>query len=300
VSGMTGYRARRLVAAPAAGAPWPPAEFRVLGPFEVITAGGPVPVTPRERTLLNVLFLFWGQPCPQDLLLAALWGDAWPPDPAGALGRCAARAARAVRPWAGITAGAGLYQATARAGIVDLDRFRRFRAQAAAAAGRGDLAATAAVLGQALRCWRSPAIPGLPAVPEVDAEAVGLLEERHIAWHDLADLQLRLGRHRPALPGLRARAAAEPGCEQAAAQLMYALLMTGRPFEAFRVFRALRRWLTAELGLEPGPDVHDLLRCVLTGTLPRGPGPGGGTWLTTPHARRARNLELFQAAEGSS
>lgn len=270
VSGMTGYRA--CPATPrAAGTPRPYAEFRVLGRFEAITAGRPVPVTPAERTVLHVLLLFCGQRCPADLLFRALWGAAWPADPAGALRACAAGAARAVHPWADITTEAGGYRATARAGTLDLARFRQRRGQAAAAACRGDLPAAAAALRQALGCWQSDAITGLPAVAEVDAEAVGLLEERHIAGHDLAGLWLQLGWYRDALPALRDRAAAEPGCEQAAAQLMHALLMTGRPVEAFGAYRAARRWLAAELGLEPGPQLQDMLGWVLTGTPPPGP-----------------------------
>ncbi len=271
VSGMTGYRARPATPQ-AARPPRPPAGFRVLGSFAVFTAGGPVPVTPDERTLLRVLLLFSGQHCPQDLLCRALWGAAWPADPAAALASCAARAARAVHPWAQITFCAGRYRATAWPGTLDLDRFRLGRAQAAAAARRADLPAAAAALSQALRCWACAAIPALPAVPEVHAEAAGLLEERHIAGHDLAGLWLRLGWHRPALPARRARAAAEPGCEQAAAQLMQALLLAGQPFEAFRVYREVRRWLAAEAGIEPGAQLQDLLGCVLTGAAPPGPG----------------------------
>lgn len=66
VSGMTGYRACHatetwVAAIPAA------AEFRVLGPSEVIAAGRPVPVSPGEQAPL----LFFGQLCPHDLLFAA-------------------------------------------------------------------------------------------------------------------------------------------------------------------------------------------------------------------------------------
>ncbi len=274
VSGMTGYRARPATIL-AAGMPRPPAEFRVLGSFAAITAGGPVLVTPAGRTVLRVLLLFSGQPCPQDMLCRALWGDAWPADPAAVLAGCAARAARAVRPWVRITSCAGWYRAAAWPGTLDLDRFRRARARAAAAAGRGDLPAAAAALSQALGCWRSAVIPALPAVPEIHAEAAGLLEERHIAGHDLAGLWLRLGWHRSALPALRARAAAEPGCEQAAAQLMQALLAAGRPVEAFRAYAAARRWLAAEVGIEPGRQLQALLGCVLTGTPPPADLAGG-------------------------
>ena len=158
VSGMTGYRACRPRLPRRPGAPWPPAEFRVLGPFEVIAAGGPVPVSPRERTLLNVLLLFCGQPCPQDLLLAALWGDAWPPTrPRAGQVRGAGRAGR---PACGNHRRPGLYQATARAGswTWTVPRFRRRPPQPPPA----DLTAQPAR-------GHVPAVPATPAAgrPEV-------------------------------------------------------------------------------------------------------------------------------------
>jgi len=91
VSGMTGYRACQAADTRAAGDPRPPAEFRVLGPSEVIVAGKPVPVISVRATLLHVLLLLSAQPCQQDLPFAALRGDTWPAAAAAALARCAAR-----------------------------------------------------------------------------------------------------------------------------------------------------------------------------------------------------------------
>jgi len=267
---MTGYRACQAAATQAAGCPWPSAEFRVLGPFEVTAVGRPVPVSPGERTLLHVLLLFSGQPCPQDLLFAALWGDTWPADPVAALARCAARAARAVDLWVGITAWSGLYQASARADVLDLDRFRRGRAQAAAAAGRGDLAAA---LHEALGCWRSPVIPGLPAAAEVEPRLSGCSRNGTsppttspacgCGWAGTG------GRCLPCVPGPPlSRAASRPppsSCTRCWRPAVRGL--RSPPVAACR--------LAAELGLGPGPEVRDLLRCVLAGgPLPPLPGTG--------------------------
>src|SRR5579872_7150769 len=76
------------------------AQFRVLGPLEVVLLDGQaVPIPARgERAMLAVLLLFAGQPCSQDLLARALWADRLPEHPAAALRVSASRLGRSLGP----------------------------------------------------------------------------------------------------------------------------------------------------------------------------------------------------------
>jgi DNA-binding SARP family transcriptional activator len=57
-------------------------EFRILGPFEVVTGEGPVPLgAPRQRALLAFLLLHANEPVPRDRLVEELW-EGRPPETA--------------------------------------------------------------------------------------------------------------------------------------------------------------------------------------------------------------------------
>ncbi len=61
-------------------------EFRILGPLEVWTEGGEVPLGgPRPRTLLAVLLLHPNEVVPADRLIDEVWGEDPPARPAAAL-----------------------------------------------------------------------------------------------------------------------------------------------------------------------------------------------------------------------
>jgi DNA-binding SARP family transcriptional activator len=72
-----------------------------------------------------------------------------------------------------------------------------------------------------------------------------------------------LGRHDDAVAAARAVVAEHPLREDAHAELMLALYRSGRQSEALEAYRATRRLLAAELGLDPGPRLRDLERRIL-------------------------------------
>jgi DNA-binding SARP family transcriptional activator len=72
-----------------------------------------------------------------------------------------------------------------------------------------------------------------------------------------------LGRHAAVVPELEGLAAAHPGRERFAGQLMLALYRCGRQTEALETFRRARAALVEDLGLEPGPALRRLEGAVL-------------------------------------
>src|SRR5207302_10854607 len=111
----------------------PMVDFRLLGVFEVVSAGRAVDLgPPKQRTLLAALAVDAGRPVPVDALVDRLWDDEPPLDARKVLHTYVARVRRVLerlppadggRPAVGRTAGG--YQLAADAELVDLHRFRR-------------------------------------------------------------------------------------------------------------------------------------------------------------------------------
>ncbi|MBO0868513.1 MAG: response regulator, partial [Micromonosporaceae bacterium] len=108
--------------------------------------------------------------------------------------------------------------------------------------------------------------------------ACGLEEARLVAVEDRFDALLRLGRHREILGDLIGLVPVQPARERLVGQLMLALHRCGRTGEALDAYRAARRRLAEELGLEPGAELCRLEVALLRGD-PRldAPDTGGDT-----------------------
>src|SRR5437870_3248844 len=88
----------------------------------------------------------------------------------------------------------------------------------------------------------------------IDALWAERLEElRLAALEDRVDADLALGRHAELVPELEALVAGQPLRERPRGQLMLALYRAGRQAAALEAYRAGRRILVDQLGLEPGP-----------------------------------------------
>jgi DNA-binding SARP family transcriptional activator len=251
-------------------------EFRILGPFDILADNGePLPLPRRrERELLSVLLLFAGLPCSRELLARALWGDSQPADPEAALRVCVCRA-RKVSGFADrLTVLPAGYRADPGTARVDVIRFRYLRERAGRQLGLGDLPGAASSLQDALGCWRDPPLAGLPAIPETDAEAARLLEQRRLAELSLADIMLDLGEHERIVADLHARVVADPLCERSWEQLMLALYRCGRRSEALAAYSRARAALVCELGTGPGAPVQALLSQILNDVPPALAGAG--------------------------
>ncbi|MUN35796.1 BTAD domain-containing putative transcriptional regulator [Actinomadura litoris] len=144
---------------------------------------------------------------------------------------------------------------------VDACRFERLAADGRAALRDGATGRAADLLRDALALWRGPALADLPTA--VTADAVRLEERRVAAIEDRFEADLRLGRHRAAVPELRELTVAHPLRERLAALLVRALRDGGDRAEALAVFERTRRRLADELGADPSPELTALHAALL-------------------------------------
>ena len=244
--------------------------IQVLGHVEVRSAQGRViHLRPREKAVLGVLLLNAGTSCSADMLLQDVWGDDQPADPGSTLRLVVSRIRQAVAPGHLIMrAASGAYRADPPPGTLDKHRFEGFLADASRAAKQEDAELETSLLERAMATWPHPEV-GFPDVPDdsmrVRETTERLLEQRRTAEIRLGDLYLELGRHEAALPALRAGYATDPGSERRCAQLMLALIRSGRRQEALDAFHQCSKVLAEEYGTHPGDDLQALLINALGG-----------------------------------
>lgn len=139
-------------------------EFRVLGPVEVRVRDQRISIGhPKQRSVLAVLLLDLGRVVVAEQLIDRVWGEDPPTSVRNVLYGYVARL-RAVIGEAGngdvtITRRQGGYVLEANPERVDLRRFRRLAADAAAVAG--DDGRAAGLLRGALGQWQDPALAGV-------------------------------------------------------------------------------------------------------------------------------------------
>jgi DNA-binding SARP family transcriptional activator len=236
-------------------------EFRILGPLEVVTPSGPLPLGgPKQRALLGVLLLDAGAVVSTDRLIAALWADE-PPESAvnvvqghvRDLRRLLGRDALVTRP-PGYLLRAGDEQ-------MDAHRFEQLVCE-----GRRRLASEPAIaaarLREALAVWRGPVLADV-AFPSVQSGVTRLEDLRLAALEDRIEADLALGAHAELAGELRALLSVHPGRERLCGQLMLALYRAGRQEEALAAYGALRNRLREDLGIDPAPELRRLERSIL-------------------------------------
>ena len=240
-------------------------DFRILGPLEVAEGGQPVSLTgARQRALLAILLLHAGETVSTDRLIDELWGDDPPAAGFAALRVRVSQLRRALGP-AGellVTRAPGYALALAPEQL-DLRRFERL-VEAGDRALAGDDPATAAErLSEALALWRGPPLADFSYAPFARGAIVRLEELRLAAIELRVEAQLALGQHARLAGELQALVLEHPLRERLCGQLMLALYRDGRQADALEAYRAARRRLVDEMGLEPGPGLHELERRIL-------------------------------------
>jgi DNA-binding SARP family transcriptional activator/streptogramin lyase len=237
-------------------------EFRLLGPLEVRRDGRPVPLGGgKQRTLLALLLLRANEVVLRDTLIEELSGGAAGESAANALQAGIWRLRRLLGAEVISTRPAG-YALVVEPDQIDLSRFERL-----AEAGRAELAAgqaerAAARLREALALWRGSPLQDVGA-EAVEAEGRRLEELRLAATMDRIDADLALGHGAELVAELKALTADQPYQERLRGQLMLALYRAGRQTEALEVYRATRRLLAEELGIEPAAALQRLERAIL-------------------------------------
>ncbi|MEV0230353.1 BTAD domain-containing putative transcriptional regulator [Nonomuraea sp. NPDC050786] len=234
--------------------------FGVLGPLAVWTADGePVKVPEAKvRALLADLLIHAGRPVSADRLIEDLWGDRPPANAPAALRVKVSQLRRAL---GGLVAHrVPGYVLLAEPASVDAGLFESLVGRAQRASGPG---ARAALLREALGLWRGEAYAEFAGEQFALAAVARLEEQRLVALEELAEARLGLGEHALLAAELTDLVARHPLRERLRAVHLRALYRAGRQSEALAGYGELRRRLSEELGLDPGPELVDLHQAIL-------------------------------------
>jgi predicted ATPase/DNA-binding SARP family transcriptional activator len=238
-------------------------EFRVLGPVQVVTAAGAVELASgKQVALLACLLVAGGDIVSRDRLIDALWGEQPPAAAVNALQVHVHGLRRRLGPERIELDGPG-YRLRLAPGELDLERLELLVARGRAELSRGEPAAAESSLREALGLWRGQAYEDVRYDAFAQAEVARLEELRLAALEDRIEADLALGRHRDLVAELEALVAEHRSRERLCGQLMLALYRSDRQADALEVFRQVRDALREQLGLEPGPALHELQRAIL-------------------------------------
>ncbi|MEV5339700.1 BTAD domain-containing putative transcriptional regulator [Streptomyces sp. NPDC052676] len=236
--------------------------YRILGVTQAEDDHGEaVPVGgPRVRALLAALAARAGRVVTPETLIDEVWADDPPQDAQAALQALVGRLRRAVGKGA-VASEPGGYRLAADRDDIDLFVFERLVRQGRAALDRGEPAAAAQDLADALALWRGPALADLPDRTAATRPETLRLE----AVRARIDADLRLGRAQDVVPELTELTRARPYDETLHALLLRALRDTGRGAEALAAYETARRALAEGLGTDPGPELRALHQQLLRG-----------------------------------
>ena len=243
-------------------------EFLILGPLEARVGERTLPLGgPKQRSLLALLLLHRNEAVSTDRLTDGLWGEQ-PPATAGKVVQVYVSRLRRLLGPAGegggrlVTRPPG-YLLRLDPDELDLDRFEALVERAGRAMATGDAAAAAEALRRGLALWRGPALADLAFEPFAQAAAAGLEEQRLAALESRLEADLALGRAPELIGELGALVGEHPLRERLRRSLVLALYRAGRQAEALEAYRAARRALVQDLGIEPGPELAELEGAIL-------------------------------------
>jgi DNA-binding SARP family transcriptional activator len=236
-------------------------EFGVLGPLEVRRDGTPLSLgSKKERTLLAILLLDANTTVSRERLIDGLWGEKAPQRAAKAIQTYISRLRKVVP---GIRTRPPGYGLELEPDQLDLHRFETLLAEGRRALAEGSAEQSSATLREALALWRGPALAEFSSELFAKGECARLEELRLSALETRIDADLALGRHADLIGELESLVAHQPLRERVRGQLMLALYRSGRQADALAAYQDARRRLVDELGIEPGPALHDLERAIL-------------------------------------
>ncbi|HEU5372333.1 MAG TPA: BTAD domain-containing putative transcriptional regulator [Gaiellaceae bacterium] len=254
-------------------------EIRLLGPLEALVDNEPVELgPPQQRTLLALLSLHAGTPVRLGAIEEALWDGEQPRSATKLVQTYISRLRKLLGPDSIQFAPSGYILDSGS--IVDALRFREL-------VDRGRL-------DEALALWRGNALSDIPALA---SDARHLDELRLTAIEEQVATELEAGEGPALVKRLEPLVAAHPTRERLLGQLVLALYRSGRQADALAAYRRGRAALVEDLGLEPGPALHDLELRILRHDptlLPAAPAPSAST------SRRRRLLLTIAAAAAAA
>jgi basic membrane lipoprotein Med (substrate-binding protein (PBP1-ABC) superfamily)/DNA-binding SARP family transcriptional activator len=237
--------------------------FRILGALAAETPDGmAIPLgSPKQRALLAILLLHVGEIVSTDQLIELLWGDAAPRTAGHSIQIYVSELRRLLQPVAGpgaiVTRPPG-YQLQVPPHKVDARRFEHMVADGARAMKDRDRANGVAILREALRLWRGPALSDF-TYEEFAQPYIQRFHDLHLeAIEELASAEITDGRLSAVISLTEAAIQDDPLRERSRELLMLALYRSGRHAEALRTYQKLRELLDEELGLDPSPPLQRL------------------------------------------
>ena len=245
-------------------------EFKLLGPLEVWDdlRGSLLLGSGKQRALLALFLLHCNEVVSSARLIDELWED-HPPDTAanvlqvyiGQLRKLLepARAQGSASEF--ILSRPGGYLLRVAPGQLDLERFQELLGRGRASL-TSDPATASKTLREALALWRGQPLEDV-AFASMQGEAARLEELRFSALEVRIEAELAQGKHTALVGELEALATRYPLREQLRAHWMVALYRSGRQADALSVYRETARFLSDELGIDPGPDLQSLDRAIL-------------------------------------
>ena len=215
----------------------------------------------RQRAVLAALIILRDQFVPLDRLVACVWGESAPHNPAGDIQAYVSHLRRRLEPEAGARHRDGVIASTGAGYILRMepdgvDAWLLERAVDEAA----DLppADAARTLDGALQLWRGPPYAEYVTEPWVEAEIVRLTELHSVARERLLAARLALKDAASLVGELEALVADDPLREERWRLLVLALYRAQRQADAFAALRRARATLADELGVDPGPALRHL------------------------------------------
>lgn len=252
------------------------AKVRILGPLEVWTSGDWAGIgAPKWRALLAALVINAGQVVSTGQLVTELWNDDPPDRAANLVSVYVLRLRRLLGDPKGfvLATRAPGYRLRLGSGSLDADRFDALVARGRQALAARDPQRAAAALTEALGLWRGRAFADVPPTALVTTEAARLEESRLSALELRVEADLGRGLHAQVVPELRGLVADQPLREGLWSLLIRALDGAGRHAEALAAYGQVRKVISDELGVDPGPELRALHRRLLTADAVVGSGP---------------------------
>ncbi|MFC4586166.1 BTAD domain-containing putative transcriptional regulator [Sphaerisporangium corydalis] len=249
----------------------------VLGALEIRVDGAMVHISARKARLLAAILLSSSnQVVPTDQLIDSLWGERPPPTARKNLQVYVSALRRKIGDR--ISYEGWGYRLDAGPDDLDLLKFRHLAGAGRDMRRRGDAETALALLDYATRLWRGRPLAEFSGVPLID-EAVARFTELYLTINeDWAELEIERGRHVEVLTGLDDLVPFFPARERLVAARMTALAGCGRAPEALSQFETVRRYLAAELGIDPSPVLRRLYEEILQGKAPRGTDTPARPW----------------------
>ena len=212
--------------------------------------------------MLSVLVLRRGEPVAPTVIADAVWGEhppvTWTKQVQTTMVRLRANLGRS-----SIATSSIGYVLDVDPEAIDAARFEKFAHAAAELRSRGDPERAVDECRRALALWRGPAYSAIPSWEPAVIEAARLEEVRSTAEEELAAAHLDCGEQHSVIAGAEALVREQPLRERRWSLLATALYRSGRQADALAALRAARVRFSAELGIEPGPELTALEAAIL-------------------------------------